>query len=73
MTFDFTQFAYERVVNNFPNYVAFGRTIPFSEIYRLFGLLFSLNKQQTRIVIEDMVRRNKIEKNCQGIRINGHI
>ena len=68
--FDFVEFAYKRLVSNFQNHIMFERTIPFREVNRIFGLLFSLNKQQTRVVIEDMTRRyDNIEKNCQGIKI----
>jgi hypothetical protein len=68
--FDFIEFAYNRLVKNFQNYILFERTIPFRDIYRIFGLLFSLNKQQTRVVIEDIARRyDNIKKNCQGVKI----
>jgi hypothetical protein len=68
--FDFIEFAYNRLVKNFQNYVLFGKTIPIREVYRLCGLLFRLNKHQTRAIIEDMTRRyDNVERNCQGVRI----
>ena len=47
-SFDFVEFAYDRLVKNFHNHALVGRTIPMKSIYRFCGLLFSLNKHQTR-------------------------
>ena len=67
--FDFVEFAYNRLIKNFQSYVKVGRTIPMKSIYRFCGLLFSLNKQQTKALLDDISSRYGVRKNCRGIRI----
>jgi len=69
--FDFVEFAYERLTKNFHNYVLLERTISMKSIYRMCGLLFSLNKYQTRMLITDLSRRyDNVERNCRGMTIS---
>ena len=68
--FDFVEFAYNKLIKNFQHYILVGRTIPMKSIYRMCGLLFSLNKQQTRALIEDIAKRYRnVKRNCQGVKI----
>ena len=68
--FDFVEFAYERLTKNFHNCVLLERTITMKSIYRMCGLLFSLNKYQTRMLIADLSRRYvNVERNCRGLKI----
>jgi hypothetical protein len=67
--FDFVEFAYNRLVANFHNNVTFRKIIPFREIYRICGLLFSLNKRQTRALLKDMSKKYDVEMNSHGLKI----
>lgn len=70
LRFDFMEFAYNKLLKNFQNVILFERTIPFREIYRIYGLLFRLNRQQTRDLLKDMGDRYQdIELNNHGLRL----
>ncbi len=70
--FDFLSIAYNRIIDRFYSYVLSNRTIPVREINKFCGLIFSLNKRETRMMLKSIANElDNVELNCHGIKIKG--
>ena len=70
LKFDFDSIVYYRLLNHFHVYTLTGRTVPKKELYRLFGLWFSLRKEETRLLLKQLTEEfQNIKLIPQGIKI----
>ena len=67
VSFDFYGLVVQRLRGNFEEYVMFSKTIPIRDVYRLMGIVFSLNKKQTRALLRDLNANGRLTWNNQGI------